>query len=134
MRLFERLDVTDRVIFAGRVSRDEVPAWLSRFDVFLFTSIWAEPMARTVMEAMAAGLLVIGSEVGGQVEMLDNHQNALTFKAEDAIGLVNQIELALNNRALRVRLANAGRQTVLDRFTLNQMVDNIETWLESLQA
>ena len=64
------LGISDRVHFVGRVPRDEVPSWLKRFDVFLFTSSGPEAMARTVMEAMAAGLLVIGSEAGGQVEML----------------------------------------------------------------
>jgi glycosyltransferase involved in cell wall biosynthesis len=130
-KLVDELGVSDRVVFAGRVSRDEVPAWLGRFDVFLFTSIWAEPMARTVMEAMAAGLLVIGSEVGGQVEMLNNKQNALTFRAADAAGLANQIERAVNDPGLLKRLAEAGQQMVLKHFTLDRMVSELEGWLAS---
>jgi glycosyltransferase involved in cell wall biosynthesis len=127
--LVDELGVGDQIVFAGRVPRDEIPAWLSRFDVFLFTSIWAEPMARAVMEAMAAGLLVIGSEVGGQVEMLDNHQNALTFLPADAAGLADQVECVLNDPVLLKRLADAGQQLVLGRFTLDRMVDNVEAFL-----
>jgi glycosyltransferase involved in cell wall biosynthesis len=116
------------------VPRAEVPAWLSRNDVFLFTSIWAEPMARSVMEAMAAGLLVIGSEVGGQIEMMQHGQNALTYPAGDAAALANAIELAFNDPALRARLAHAGQQLVLERFTLQRMVADFEAWLDDLTA
>jgi glycosyltransferase involved in cell wall biosynthesis len=89
-------------------------------------------MARSVMEAMAAGLLVIGSEVGGQVEMLLNGQNALTFQAEDAIGLSNHIIRVLDDPALRLRLAQTGQQMVLERFTLKRMVDELEQWFQSI--
>ena len=41
-----QLDIGDLVRFAGRAPRNEIPAWLGCFDVFLFTSTWAEPMAR----------------------------------------------------------------------------------------
>lgn len=127
-----QLGVAERVHFAGRVLRDEIPSRLADFDVFLFTSVWAEPMARTVMEAMAAGLLVIGSEVGGQVEMLTNGQNALTFQAEDADGLASQIVRVLDEPLLRQQLARAGQQMALDKFTLERMVCDIETWLGSI--
>lgn len=124
--------LTDRVQFVGRVPRAEVPAWLNRSDVFLFTSIWAEPMARSVMEAMAAGLLVIGSEVGGQIEMMHHRQNALTYPAGNAVALANEIEVALNDPALRVRLARAGQDMILERFTLQRMVTDFEAWLNDL--
>ena len=121
--------IEEHVHFIGKVPRSEVPAWLSRFDVFLFTSIWQEPMARSVMEAMAAGLLVIGSEVGGQVEMLFDGQNGLTFRPADAAGLADRIVRAIQEPALRKKLTQAGQQTVLERFTLNRMAGDIERWL-----
>lgn len=127
-----QLGVAEQVHFAGRVPRDEIPSRLADFDAFLFTSVWAEPMARTVMEAMAAGLLVIGSEVGGQVEMLANGQNALTFRAEDADRLAGQIARVLDEPSLRLQLAQAGRRMALDKFTLERMVSEMEAWLEGI--
>jgi glycosyltransferase involved in cell wall biosynthesis len=128
-QMLQQLDIGDRVKFVQQVSREKVPEWLGQYDVFLFTSIWPEPMARSVMEAMAAGLLVIGSEVGGQVEMLENNRNALTFQAEDAATLADNMERVLEDRSLALRLARAGQQTVLERFTLDRMVDEIERYL-----
>jgi glycosyltransferase involved in cell wall biosynthesis len=130
--LATRLRIDESVHFAGRVSRDEIPFRLRGFDIFLFTSIWPEPMARTVMEAMAAGKLVIGSEVGGQMEMLTNGENSLTFQAEDAEALASHIECVLDEPGLRFRLARAGQAMVLKRFTLQRMVDDIEAWLTSI--
>lgn len=62
-------------------------------------------MAHTVMEAMAAVLLVIGTRVGGQSEMMDHGQNSLTFQPEDAFELASLIYNILNDPSLRNRLA-----------------------------
>jgi glycosyltransferase involved in cell wall biosynthesis len=83
-------------------------------------------MARTVMEAMAAGVLVIGSEVGGQPELLADGSNGLAFRAGDADALADRIARVLEDPSLRQRLAWAGRETVLERFTLERMVMEME--------
>jgi glycogen synthase len=126
------LDLQNHIRFSDWIARADVPDMLRQYDVFLFTSTGPEAMARTVMEAMAAGLLVIGSEVGGQVEMLVNEENSLTFQAEDAEALAGHIERLLREPALLSRLADAGQQMVLERFSLQRMVDEMETWLASL--
>lgn len=128
------LGLSGHVEFVAKVPRHEIPAWLGRFDVFLFTSIWPEPMARSVMEAMAAGLLVIGSEVGGQVEMLTHNENVLTFHPEDATTLADHLARVAQDPALRYRLAAAGQKLVLERFTLDRMVSEIEQYLKCVLA
>lgn len=128
-RLIRQHQLTCCIDFVSQVQRSDVPRYLSQHDVYIFSSIWAEPMARSVMEAMAAELLVIGSEVGGQMEMLHNGVNSLTFPAGDADGLARQIAVALADPELRVRLAAAGQSLVLRDFTLDRMVDRIDAWL-----
>ena len=131
-KMADSLAITDRIAFVKQVPREDIPKWLAQHDIYLFTSIWPEPMARSVMEAMATGLLVIGTEVGGQTEMLDNGQNALTFQSEDAEQLAEQIQLVLDDKELRKRLAQAGQKMVLERFTLERMVNDIEEFLTSI--
>ena len=128
-RMCRDLGLESIVRFVRQVPRDEVPARLGEHDVFLFTSIWPEPMARSVMEAMAAGLLVIGTEVGGQTEMLHHGQNALTFGPEDAQALAGHIAAMMDEPAERRRLARAGQDLVLRHFTLDRMVRDIERFL-----
>jgi glycogen synthase len=128
----KKLNLQSRVHFREWIDRADIPAMLHRHDVFLFTSTGPEAMARTVMEAMAAGLVVIGSEVGGQVEMLVHEENALTFASGDADRLADHIRYLLDEPARRLELAKAGRETILDRFTLDKMVMNVEAWLEAV--
>jgi glycogen(starch) synthase len=127
--LVDELELQEQVSFVGKVARNDMPRWLGSFDVFLFTSIWPEPMARSVMEAMASGLLVIGTEVGGQEEMLSDGQNALTFEPGDVEHLALQIKKAAGDPSLRLELARAGQQMVLEWFTLDRMVREIEQYL-----
>jgi glycosyltransferase involved in cell wall biosynthesis len=131
-QMVRQLDIGERVRFVGRVPRHEVPSWLVQFDVFLCTSIWPEPMARAVMEAMAAGALVIGSEVGGQLELLADGRNGLTFPAGNAEALADRIARVLEHPSLRQQLASAGQETVLERFTLERMVIEMEATLQEL--
>jgi len=126
------LGVEEKVHFTSRVARTEIPCWLKKFDVFLFTTTGPEPMARTVMEAMAAGMLVIGSRVGGQVEMLSDGENSLTFAAGDALDLAEKIKEAVSQPERSRRLAQAGRRMALEKFTLERMVDDMETWLADI--
>ena len=126
------LDLGEQVAFCGRVPRAEIAEILAAHDVFLFTSVYEEPIARTVMEAMAAGLAVVGTAVGGQREMLEDGVNALVFAPEDAPGLAECILQLQRDPALRARLAAAGRQMVLERFTLERMVDEMEAWLGTI--
>jgi glycosyltransferase involved in cell wall biosynthesis len=124
--------VLGQIVFHGSVSRDEIPALLARHDLFLFTSIWEEPFGRTIVEAMAAGLAVIGSEVGGSIEIMRDGANALTYPAGDASALADRIVQLRESPELHERIVKAGRKTVLERFTLDRMVDEIEEWLSEI--
>ena len=131
-QMVKDLGLSEEIKFLPHVKRDDIPGLLSKFDVFLFTSIGPEAMARSVMEAMASGLLVIGTEIGGQVEMLVHGENSLTFKPGDFKGLADHISRILHDLQLREMLARSGQSMVLERFTLDRMVDELETLLLKL--
>jgi len=123
----ERLD--DYVTFHTKVSKDEMPAIFQQCDVLIFPSIYEEPLARVTQEAMAAGLVVVGTTTGGTEEILRDGETGLTFAPEDAHGLADQVCRLITDPDLCGRLAQAGRQTVLENFTLDKMVKEIETYL-----
>jgi glycogen synthase len=126
----ERLD--DVVIFHKPVPKDKIPAIFQRFDVLIFPSIYEEPLARITQEAMASGLVVVGTTTGGTKEILRDGETGLTFAPEDADGLAEQVTRLLIDPDLCCRLARAGRQTVLENFTLDKMVKEIEAYLLSV--
>jgi glycosyltransferase involved in cell wall biosynthesis len=80
-------------------------------------------------EAMASGLVVVGTTTGGTGEILKNGETGLTFAPEDANGLAHQVTRLINDRDLYCRLSQAGRQTVFENFTLDKMVNEIEDYL-----
>lgn len=123
-----RLD--GRVAFRGSVPREEMGVVLAEHDALLFPSEWEEPMARTVMEAMAVGLVVAGTTTGGTGELLVEGETGLTFQAGDSNGLASQIERLLNDRALGQRLVVAARRRIEENFTFQRMVDELEGVLE----
>ena len=83
-RLVAAESVTDRVQFVGNQSKAELVQLYRNADVFLFTSLWPEPFGRTVIEAMASGLPVVGTPTGGAAELLVDRENALCAGAGDA--------------------------------------------------
>lgn len=129
--LVERRGLHDYVTFHEPVSRDKMPTLLSQFDVLVFPSIYEEPLARMTQEAMAAGLVVVGTTTGGTGEILKEGETGFTFVPEDADGLAEQITRLLLDPDLRGRVAQAGRQMVLENFTLDKMVKEIESYLVS---
>jgi len=130
--LARELVVKEKVDFVGRVPRSEIPRILSNHDIFLFTSIWAEPFGRTIVEAMAAGLAVIGSKVGGSREIFEHYPEDTLYPPGDAEALSIQIRRFLVNPDLVSRLGRAGQSLVLERFTLDRMVDEIEEFLRDV--
>lgn len=129
----EQLGLEQHITLRGRVPRGDIPTILTQQDVFLFPSIWEEPIARTVMEAMAAKLPVIGTPVGGQPEVLVDSVNGLTFPPGDANKLAERIIQLKNDPNLCAKLAQTGQNTILERFTLDRMANETEAWLESLR-
>jgi glycogen synthase len=127
--LVERERLEDYVNFQKPVSKDNMPALLQQFDVLIFPSIYEEPLARITQEAMAAGLVVVGTTTGGTKEILKDGETGFTFAPEDADGLAEQVTRLIIDPDLCCRLARAGRQTVLENFTLDKMVNEIEAYL-----
>jgi glycosyltransferase involved in cell wall biosynthesis len=130
--LVEREGLQDYVTFHGPVSKDKMPAMLQKFDVLIFPSIYEEPLARMTQEAMVSSLVVVGTTTGGTKEILTDGETGLTFAPEDAGGLAEQIARLIADPDLCRRLAQAGRQTVLQNFTIDRMVKEIEAYLQEV--
>jgi glycosyltransferase involved in cell wall biosynthesis len=124
--------LTDYVSFLGWVPPEEMPGLLRNFDVLLLTSIWPEPFARVLLEGMISGLVVVATPTGGTTEILVDGQNGLLFAASDAEDLAEKIVCLAADPKLRGRLARAGQQTVIERFTKTKMMDEIESYLQEI--
>lgn len=120
------------VTFMPAQPKEALPALYHHSDIFLFTSIWAEPFGRVLVEAMASGLAVVGTPVGGATEILIEDENALLFTPDDPASLAGQLKRLIDSPELRERLGKSGRETATKRFDIRRMTDEIESYLQAL--
>jgi glycosyltransferase involved in cell wall biosynthesis len=130
--LVDRLHLQDVVKFHDPIPREQLPEFLARYNALVLPSIWAEPLALISEEALAAQLVLVGTLNGGTKELLEPDVNGLAFPAEDAKALAQQLVRLAVDPALRRRLAQAGWQTVSDRFTMTQTLDEFERHLNAM--
>lgn len=131
-RLAKNLGVDQQVIFGGQVPREQMPGEMSRFDALIFSSVWPEPLARVVQEAMAVGLVVIGTQVGGMAEILEEGVNSLVFSPNRPDELARQIQRLAEDSSLYLRLTAAAQNTVKEKFDFQRTLNEVENYLLEL--
>lgn len=119
-----KYDLIDSTWLPG--ARDDVPACLQRFSVLCLPSL-AEGISNTVLEAMACGLPVIASAVGGNGELVEPGQTGYLIESGDVISLSDHIETYFDDQALRNRHARHARQQAVARFALQTMVERYQS-------
>jgi len=124
--------IEDKVSFLRRFPRAEMPALFRKFDALVFPSIWNEPLARVMEEAMASGLTIIGTLTGGTHELLIGGETGLTFQPEHPEMLARCIKQLYDNPALCRTLADNGHNKVFNEFGRARMIDDIEAYLENI--
>jgi glycosyltransferase involved in cell wall biosynthesis len=112
-REVERLGLGTSVRLLG--DRRDVPSLLARSDVFVLASR-SEGLPLSILEAMAAGLPVVASSVGGVPELVVDGETGLLVPAGDPERLAGAVGRLLADAALRRRLGEAGRARVREHF------------------
>jgi glycosyltransferase involved in cell wall biosynthesis len=106
-----RLGVAERVHITGFVEHHRVPAVLASGDVLVLPSVYEE-LGTVLIEAMAVGLPVIASRVGGIPELIHDGENGLLVPPGDVRPLAAAIDRVLGDPDLARRLAAAARRRV----------------------
>jgi sugar transferase (PEP-CTERM/EpsH1 system associated) len=117
--LASELGVADRVEFAGH--RDDVPELLRTMDVFVLPSV-SEGMSNTLLEAMAAGVPVLASDVGGNVEIVEPERSGLLFRCGDGSHAAAQLLRLIESADLRRTLGQEGAMRVRRDFSIEAML------------
>ena len=130
--LVNQAGLTDYVSFLGWVPPEEMPRLMRKFDVLLLTSIWPEPFARVLTEGMISGLVVVATPTGGTSEIVLDGENGLLFTPGNPEDLAQKIARLVDDPESCRKLAKAGKQTVMEKFTMTKMMDDIESFLQDV--
>ena len=112
-----RLGLTDAVVLLG--DRSDVPELLARAELFVCSSR-SEGMPVSILEAMAVGLPVVASRVGGVSEIVDDGRTGFLVAPGVVAALADALARLIDDRALREQMGRAGRQAALERYDLPQ--------------
>ncbi|MBV9380215.1 MAG: glycosyltransferase family 4 protein [Streptosporangiaceae bacterium] len=99
-----------RVHFTGFVRHTQIPAVLRHVDLFVLPSLY-EDLSSALIEAMAAGLPVVATRVGGTADLVRDGENGLLVTPRDPAALAAAIGRLLADPGLAARLSSAARQT-----------------------
>ncbi|MBD1824069.1 glycosyltransferase family 4 protein [Cyanobacteria bacterium FACHB-DQ100] len=117
----QQLNLNDRIQKLGFVPFTETPNYLSAFDLLVLPSetrsSWKEQFGRVIIEAMACGTPVIGSDSGEIPHLIAATKGGLVFPEGNAIALSQKLSELILNPELRSHYAATGRQAVLSHYT-----------------
>jgi glycosyltransferase involved in cell wall biosynthesis len=114
-------------------NREDVPDLLAAMDIFALPS-YSEGVSLALLEAMAAGLPVIASEVGGLPEVVQHEKNGLLIPPRDSTALVQALETLLADPILARHLAQRGQGHVAAHYSLDRLGMEINDIYDELSA
>ncbi len=123
--LAQKLNIADKVDFVGQLPSTELPAEYHKIDVLILPSLtrpnWKEQFGRVLVEAMASGVPIIGSDSGAIPDVID--KAGLAVPEANVDELRSAIQSLIDHPALRQDLAQRGRERFLNEFTHESIAD-----------
>ena len=130
-RLIHEFDLKDHVLLLGALSQEQVIQEMNKAHLFLLPGIHeketgrAETQGLVIQEAQAMEVPVVVSDAGGMKYGLLDGVSGFVLKEGDIEGFADKIELLINNEQLRITMAKAGRDFVVETFDTKILGDRL---------
>lgn len=124
------------VKFLGHLGSDTdfLIKFYSRADVFVAPSIWDEPLGLVILEAMACETPVVVTRKGGIPLAVKDGQNGLFIRPRNSKHIADEVNLLLNNDALRLKMAKKAREIAVKRFSWEAIAHRFENIYQKFAA
>jgi glycosyltransferase involved in cell wall biosynthesis len=122
-----------RVVFAGRRDHDELPVLLQAGDIFVRPSL-SEGLGNSFLEAMAAGLPIIGTPVGGIPDFLFDGETGVFCSPADPGSIAKAVLRIENETGLRQGLIDRGYKLVLEKYGWDKVATSMHQLFEGLTS
>lgn len=127
--LINKLKISNYVRMIGHINN--INAFLEKIDLFVQPSR-SESLGIAIMEAMAKGVAVIATRVGGIPEIIENGKTGLLVNKKDPEDLAEKIIYLIKNADLRNKLGNEGQAVIAKRFGVREFVKETTDLYEKL--
>lgn len=121
--LIKQYHLEDRIFLDGALPSAEMPTYLQQLDILVLPSRtrsnWKEQFGRILVEAMASGVAVVGSDSGEIPHVIGDA--GLTFPEDNVEALTNQLQLLIDDPVRRESLKKCGRERFLTHYTQSQI-------------
>lgn len=124
-----QLGIAEQTTFMGE--RHDIPAVLASLDVSVLVSS-SESLSNVILESMAAEVATVATEVGGNSELLTNHETGILVPPNNEQKLVEALERLIREPALRAQYAARGKEFVRTHFQMDQIRRRYEQLYRSL--
>ena len=115
----KQLGLSNVVWFSG--DRNDVPALMQLMDIFILPSL-AEGISNTLLEAMASGLPVIATSVGGNVELVEEGVNGRLVPVNNVVAMADALAELVDDPTLRQSMGEKGLALVRTTFNWEKTV------------
>jgi len=123
-RLANNLGLSQNITFVGRVSEDGVPPYMAAADVFVLPSL-SEGFGIVNLEAMAAGLPIVATNIGGIPSLIEDGVNGFLVDPGNAVQIASRVSLLLSDARLR-HLMSANNKKKVKQYTVDNVADDLE--------
>lgn len=127
----KKLKVLNHLKFIGKVSHEEVPAYLTTSDIYVSTSL-SDSVSVMLTEAMACQLPVIVTDLEGNKELIKDGVNGLLVPKRDPRTLAEKIVYLLRNQDVRAKFGVINRKIVNERACYEKEMSKMEKLYEDL--
>lgn len=122
--LVKELELEQYVTFVGKIPNEKVPEYMAVSDVFVLPSL-SEGFPVVNLEAMASGLPIVATKVGGVPEIIKDGKNGFLVESKNPERIAERILLLLKNDELRERMSRANKKEV-EKYTWESVVGRLE--------
>ncbi len=124
-------ELMKRISFSGEIPHSMLAQRYAVADVYVQPSL-TEAFGMPVAEAMAAGVPVVATRVGGIPEMIEDGKTGLLVEADDAQGLAEGIRRLLADEDLRESMGKSAKARATELFSWDRVASDLRTLCESL--
>jgi len=121
-------NIKSKVILTGFVNHEEIPAYMKGSDVFILPSL-SEGFPNVLLEAMASGLPIVATDVGGIPEIISDGENGFLIHPKNSKQLAKKIILLLKNENLRSRISKNNLLKV-ETYDINKIIYRLEKCIQ----